>query len=333
MPTAKRDLQAAFYDQVVAMFQPLASKRFGAAAPAAVMPAPSATPTRTETPTPFATPAFDPSASAGGTPDAPPRHTKAEQARINGAKSRGPTTPEGKEASSKNAVRHGLCAQGMILPGEDPAEYQRFVRDFVQDLRATGPVQVFLAERAALQAWKLRRMPRLEAIVLYVRRDEEREPGADIGAFGDLVHELSGADTDGGLLRLHRYEQRIERSLRACLKELRLLQATMPMGAAEARVAPTATADTANAETEHTATPTVETTGVPKAEPDAEAERPATVGSFCHGHAAVGTPADAVNAATAEPHNVTRGFNPCEGHDVQETREKQQKIQLRKRRS
>ncbi len=34
----------------------------------------------------------------------------------------GPTTPEGKEASSKNALKHGCCSKILILPDEDPAE-------------------------------------------------------------------------------------------------------------------------------------------------------------------------------------------------------------------
>jgi hypothetical protein len=153
------------------------------------------------------------------------RRSRADQARVNGAKSRGPKTDEGKAASARNAWKHGLCAEGIIFPCEEPEVYWQFVDDFVRELGAVGTVQTFLAKRAALQAWKLRRLPQLEAGTLYARRPEDRDPKDTLGGLGDLVCELAGHDTDGALLRLHRYEQRIERSMRACLRELRTVQA------------------------------------------------------------------------------------------------------------
>lgn len=45
--------------------------------------------------------------------------------RINGARSRGPRTPEGKARSSQNALKHGLRAQKLVLlKDEDAAEFQ-----------------------------------------------------------------------------------------------------------------------------------------------------------------------------------------------------------------
>ena len=49
-----------------------------------------------------------------------------ESNRRNAQKSTGPKTQSGKQRSSQNAVRHGLTAETVIGPLEDPADYRAF---------------------------------------------------------------------------------------------------------------------------------------------------------------------------------------------------------------
>jgi len=43
--------------------------------------------------------------------------------RENAKRSTGPRTAEGKAASSRNGLSHGLCAEKLMLSGEDPEEF------------------------------------------------------------------------------------------------------------------------------------------------------------------------------------------------------------------
>ena len=46
-----------------------------------------------------------------------PSELKSETVRINGAKSRGPTTEAGKATSSQNAIKHVMTARNTLYPG------------------------------------------------------------------------------------------------------------------------------------------------------------------------------------------------------------------------
>jgi hypothetical protein len=79
--------------------------------------------------------------------------------------STGPRSPEGKERSSLNALKHGLRSQRPVLPGEDAAEWDAFRAAILRDLGPGTTLEEELAERVALQLWRLRRAARYEAEV------------------------------------------------------------------------------------------------------------------------------------------------------------------------
>jgi hypothetical protein len=91
--------------------------------------------------------------------------TKAQLAanRRNAKKSTGPKSPEGKAASSMNALRHGLRAEKAVLPNEDPEEFEK-VHAGLYDLYLPQTVaERDLVDQAALAKWKLVRAEIFEA--------------------------------------------------------------------------------------------------------------------------------------------------------------------------
>ena len=100
----------------------------------------------------------------------PVSQARAEASRRNGAKSRGPRTPDGKARSSKNALKHGLRAQKyVVLPQEDAAEFAQFQAALLEELAPVGVMQTVLARRIGIAAWRLARADRMEAELLEFR--------------------------------------------------------------------------------------------------------------------------------------------------------------------
>ena len=88
--------------------------------------------------------------------------------RQNARKSTGPTTPAGKVASSRNALRDGLFTALAVVPalGETAAAFDALRADVARDLGAAGPVERAVAEKVAGLLVRQRRIAAYEAATI-----------------------------------------------------------------------------------------------------------------------------------------------------------------------
>ena len=86
--------------------------------------------------------------------------------RRNAQKSTGPKTPEGKDVVRFNPMRHGLTAQTVLLPDEDPQEYTALLERVLADLNPVGELEIHLSTSIAIYLWRLGRAARIAAGLL-----------------------------------------------------------------------------------------------------------------------------------------------------------------------
>jgi hypothetical protein len=153
---------------------------------------------------------------------------RAEASRVNGARSRGPKTPEGKAHSAQNALKHGLRAQKFVVVGDEKAaEFAALETALIDELAPDGALQGLLAGRIARAAWRLERAERIEA-ELFAREMHSPLGGGDLGLA--LIRDGNGARAFDTLLR---YRGSALAELWRALRLLKALQAE-----AHAREAP-----------------------------------------------------------------------------------------------
>jgi hypothetical protein len=98
-----------------------------------------------------------------------------EANRRNSLKSTGPTTPEGKAAVRLNALRHGLRARTVVLPGEQPEEFQQLCDDLEAEWRPKSRTEQFYVEQMAVSQWELNRMEMAELSTFDQVNDAKRQ--------------------------------------------------------------------------------------------------------------------------------------------------------------
>ena len=83
--------------------------------------------------------------------------------RANAQKSTGPRSPEGKSASRFNALKHGIDAASIVIPGEDPADYDALTANYQRSYRPETPSENFHVDTMLRADWQKRRLMRVEA--------------------------------------------------------------------------------------------------------------------------------------------------------------------------
>ena len=93
----------------------------------------------------------------------PLSHLQSAASRENGAKSHGPVTPEGKERSSQNAVKHGLSSRRILIEGESEEDLQFLRVQWMRQLQPQTPAERETAEEVVAAQWRVRRCQEAEA--------------------------------------------------------------------------------------------------------------------------------------------------------------------------
>jgi hypothetical protein len=161
-------------------------------------------------------------------------------ARINGAKSHGPTTSAGLTVSSRNALRHGLSASpapalpavSPVLPTESAADYQTLLNSYLQEFSPLGLLEKELVETMAAARWRLRRVSTIETTLLNIEidrlaeyidrhfKDRDHPPTPD-ERLAWTFHRVAEKPSLNLLLR---YEATLTRTYARALKQLQQLQ-------------------------------------------------------------------------------------------------------------
>ena len=146
--------------------------------------------------------------------------------RANAQRSTGPKTPEGKNRSRINAIRHNLTGQVAALTEPDRIAFDAFSQNLVSDLDPRGAMELQLAHRIVSDSWRLNRSSAIEDN-LYAISHNEGEIG-DVNNNPQIEDAFNAASTFAKqaktLQLLSLYEQRLNRTVQKNLALLKSLQ-------------------------------------------------------------------------------------------------------------
>lgn len=95
--------------------------------------------------------------------------------RNNARKSTGPRSELGKMISSRNSVRHGFYANGVLLPDDDREEFIRFARRLVAAYKPCSVLEEEQVRTIIETRWQLRRATLADTELFQLYRFYERE--------------------------------------------------------------------------------------------------------------------------------------------------------------
>lgn len=153
-----------------------------------------------------------------------------EASKINGAKSKGPTSEEGKANSSRNAARHGLSGGHIVLlHNEDRALLNAITQSYCDRFQPIDEVEFDLVHQMVAATWRIRRISAMESAILdleiHTQRPKIEEEFDEIQEYARTAFAFRTlSDTTPSLAVLGRYEVRARRAYNSALRNLQTLQ-------------------------------------------------------------------------------------------------------------
>jgi hypothetical protein len=148
-----------------------------------------------------------------------------QASRSNGTKSHGAITPEGKLASSRNAITHGLLSATVVLEGESQDRFCELLAVLLDEFQPQTPFEESLIENMAVARWRQVRIWGMEkAGMEYEIRRQAGLPNAD--STHDAATRASRAfrrlsDDSRSLELINRYDSRYERQYYRAHRQVR----------------------------------------------------------------------------------------------------------------
>jgi hypothetical protein len=93
---------------------------------------------------------------------------------INGAKSNGPTSPEGKARSARNAEKHGIYSSAVLLHHESKEEFNLLQERYYQRFHPATQPEADLVDQMIAATWRLRRITAVESAAIDHAMESQR---------------------------------------------------------------------------------------------------------------------------------------------------------------
>jgi hypothetical protein len=145
--------------------------------------------------------------------------------RANGAKSRGPVTPEGRLASAGNRLDHGMLADAIVIEGEAADRLAALSEAFHRQLQPRDEVELAYVENMIMCRWRQIRLWELESANMgYEIRKQAHAHESETKRTRAALAFRSLSDESRSLELMNRYETRFARQFirsHQCLLNLR----------------------------------------------------------------------------------------------------------------
>ena len=157
---------------------------------------------------------------------------QAAAARTNGAKSSGPTSPEGQLTARSNRITHGFRSTTMALVNENPDGYAEHLDAYLARYSPIDKLELDLVGLLATNMWQVMRINSIEVALfdLEINNNEDHinRHYENVDEYGRIALAFKNSAGNNALEVLRRYKSTAERAYHRALQTIEKLHRNRP---------------------------------------------------------------------------------------------------------